>query len=235
MTIFARGAALIALAAAATAPTLAQSSDVARAGFLPPFEAITAIRSLGFDPAGAPRLRGPVYIVRAYDENIPVRVTVDARTGRVLTVTELFPGEDFSTPARVGSHPIPPGRVASVPGYRPPPGYGPPVDARPAAVTPSPNRAVAARTPTPRARPATAAVGDAVAPAAQATAPAKPEQATASVPPLTTGSIPESKPGKSIPAPVAPSAAKAGSSTDEPAGEHAAKQDTPMVPVAPLE
>ena len=56
---------------------------------LPPYEVVTIVRSMGFDPASRPVLRGPVWVVRAFDnQNVLVRVAVDARTGRVVNVAE---------------------------------------------------------------------------------------------------------------------------------------------------
>jgi hypothetical protein len=210
MTIFARAAALVALALVSS---VAQASDIGRTALIPPFEVYTIIRSMGFDPAGTPTLRGAVYIVRAFDDDdIPVRVTVDARSGRVITVTELTRADEYSAPARVGAYPRPPGRVPSVT-YRSAPTHGTPASP-PAVAAPSVRQsAVTPRTPTPRARP----------PQAKA--------------PETTASIPDTKPGtgKSIPAPVAPSAAPPSSSGSAPGADEPAKTDTPLVPVAPLE
>jgi hypothetical protein len=259
MTTFARVATLIALALTTSlASTAAWSSDIARAarvGLIPPFEVFTVLRSMGFEPAGSPMLRGGVYVVRAYDDDeIPVRVTLDARSGRVLTVTDIAQGDDFSTPGRMGALPMPPDDLPAQPEYRQPypPEYrtgarpAPNHAARPlpngasapgvAAAPPLPKKpAVAARTPTPKARPA---------------------ETASTAAPATTGAIREStKPGKSIPAPVARTAAKPASSSGSatasppaaapaaaappaatPAPEApAAKPETPMVPVAPLE
>jgi hypothetical protein len=261
MTTFARLAALIALAfTSSLSSTAAWSSDIARAariGLIPPFEVFTVLRSMNLEPAGSPMLRGAVYVVRAFDDDdIPVRVTVDARSGRVLTVTDIAQGDDFSTPGRMGALPMPPDDLPAQPEYRqdyPPeyrPGYGarsapgqaarpaPPTEPAPGVAAAPPRTkkpAVATRTPTPRARPAeTASTGA----------------------PATTGAIRDSsKPGKSIPAPVARSAAKAASSSGSSAASPAAaaapasppaaapateappapKTETPMVPVAPLE
>lgn len=199
----ARSAAL-ALALCATASTV-QASDIYGGAVIPPFEVVTAIRSMGLEPASNPVRRGPVYVIRAYEDGDPVRVTVDARSGRVLTVTEVIPGET----ARLGPAPMPPGSVPSVTYRTPPLDHAPPPAAAPPAVRQS---AVTPRTPTPRARPAQAAKSE----------------TTASIP---DGA---SKPGKSIPAPVAPSAALPSSSGAAPANETPAKTDTPLAPVAPL-
>jgi hypothetical protein len=247
MTRFARLAALVALALTPSfAPTAAFSSDIHRGGLIPPFEVFTVLRSLNLEPAGSPMLRGAVYIVRAVDDDDQlVRVTLDARSGRVLTVTDVVQGDDYSTPGRMGALPMPPGQVPAPPpeyrpdarpmvGARPGPNYAarPAPDYAPAPPTtaavppPAKKPAVAARPPTPRARPAD----------------------TASTTPAATGVIREStKPGKSIPAPVArtaatpssssgsaaPEAAPAAPTTETPAA--APKAETPMVPVAPLE
>lgn len=226
MSVFARIVATVALALTGSlAASAAFASDIYGRAVVPAFEVNTIVRSMGFDPTGAPVLRGPVYVIRALDDDdIPLRITVDARSGRVLTVTELAPDDPYNTPGRIGSYPIPPGRVASVPEYRPAPTYGAP---RPpnAAQAPVRQSAVAPRLPTPRARPAQTAA------------------------PETTASIPNASttPGKSIPAPVARSAAAPATSAPAPANASeaapkaaapnaaAAKTETLMVPVAPLE
>lgn len=228
MSAFARIAAIATLTlTGALASSATFASDIYGGAVLPAFEVNTIVRSMGFDPTGAPVRRGPVYVIRALDDDdIPLRITVDARSGRVLAVTELAPDDPFNAPGRIGSYPIPPGRVASVPEYRPAPTYGTP---RPPSAAPAPVRqsAVTPRTPSPRSRPAQAAA------------------------PETTASIPSASttPGKSIPAPVARSAATTATSAAAPsnAGEAApaaskavapavaAKTETPMVPVAPLE
>ena len=61
---------------------------------MPPYEVLTIVRSMGFDPMSRPVLRGPVYVVRALDDDdIPVRVAIDARSGQVVRVTESGPND----------------------------------------------------------------------------------------------------------------------------------------------
>jgi hypothetical protein len=217
MTIFARMVGLFALALTSSFASLTQASDVAGYPVIPAFEVNTIIRSMGFDPTGAPVRRGPVYVIRAIDDDdIAVRITVDARSGRVLTVTELAANDPYNTPGRFGSVPMPPAQVPAVT-YRAAPTDGAPAQpAQPPAAAPPAVRqsAVTPRIPTPRARP----------PQAKA--------------PESTASIPDTKPGtgKSIPAPVAPSAAPPSSSGSAPAAvEATTKTETVFVPVAPLE
>jgi hypothetical protein len=58
-------------------------------GLLPPSEAMAVVRGMGFDPLYRPVLYGSSYIVRALDDrDIPVRVIVDARSGKVLAVRQ---------------------------------------------------------------------------------------------------------------------------------------------------
>lgn len=223
-------------------------------GALPPYEVATIIRSMGFNPQSRPVLRGRVYVIHAVDDHgIPLRVAVDARSGRVVRVVERVAGAGYGAlpPDRYGAYPVPP---SAVPGETfetpddeadlddPPPVYRAPGNSaypRPiypqSSAQPPGSRAprVAARTPpaapTPRARPPVAST----APGGQASPEAaKPQPAS----PVTTSSIEDSgRPGKSVPAPVA-------SRKTLPAEAPAAKPDAPtktdelkLVPVAPLE
>lgn len=101
------------LGAAAWPP--AHAEPIAPAPFvagLPPYEILTIIRSTGFEPVGRPIRRPGVYVVRAVDPyDQAVDLTVDARTGRILTVRR-----------RVG--PAMPAYAPAMPGYGPPPRYG---------------------------------------------------------------------------------------------------------------
>ena len=83
-------AAFVSLGAAS--PAAAQYQAPPYGAALPPFEVMTIIRSMGFDPISRPVLRGPVYVVQALDdEGISVRVLVDAQRGNVVRVTESRP------------------------------------------------------------------------------------------------------------------------------------------------
>jgi hypothetical protein len=189
--------------------TVHRVSDIndPRYGALPPFEVLTIVRSMGFDPQSQPVLRGRVYIVRAFDDqDIPVRVAVDAHSGRVLRVAERVAGR-FGQPVdedSYGAYPVPPSALPNGVPYREQP-YGGPLyrgsDATtysPAPYPPPPSvapRTVAPRTvaprlaartpaatPTPRAKPQepkAAAVTKPAAPASAAPA------ATASTTPVT--------------------------------------------------
>jgi hypothetical protein len=54
-------------------------------GVISPGEVIAAARSLGLQPVSEPRLRGPVWIVRAIArDGTMIRVAVDSRSGRVI-------------------------------------------------------------------------------------------------------------------------------------------------------
>src|SRR5262245_37774345 len=101
----------------------AQYRPVPYGATLPPFEVVTIIRSMGFNPMGKPMLRGPVYAIQALDDDgIPVRVLVDAYRGNVVRVTESRPGSVYAgLPPEAGFGPrrsppetVPPGAV-----YRP--------------------------------------------------------------------------------------------------------------------
>jgi hypothetical protein len=226
-------AAIVSLGAAT--PALAQyRAPPAYSGTLPPYEVLTIIRSMGFDPVGRPVLRGPVYVIQALDDvSIPVRVVVDARSGNVVRVTESRPQTAYMGvapeagfgPRRLPPETVPPGAV-----------YHPYEDdlAPPAAQAPLPPRPkVAARTPLPR--------------------PAPPQSKASVTPPAISGTAavipdPNKTPGKSIPAPVGNKSATAADPTvtgsvgptpeSKPASPEAkASQEKPtvMVPVAPLE
>ena len=230
-------------------------------GMLPPYEVLTIVRSMGFETQGRPMLRGRVYIVHAIDnQDIPVRVAVDAASGRVVRVVERMPGAGYGSlpPDRYGAYPVPQAPVPGgtiyeesdgrapdyrspdyrAPEYRQPNAYPRPIypqssTQRPAAQSPR----VAARnpsaTPTPKTRPPQAA------PAPQATNP-QPQGSTTQ--PAATSSLENNgRPGVSIPAPVA--ARKIATPPEEPAAKPAtpAPSDTAkpadpaLVPVAPLE
>jgi len=72
-----------------------------RANVLPPHEVATIVRSTGIEPTGRPALQGTVYVVHGFDaSDEPVRVVVDARSGRVLSARPIV------TTAR--QYPLPP-------------------------------------------------------------------------------------------------------------------------------
>jgi hypothetical protein len=219
----------------ASAPALAQYNAPPPYGaVLPPFEVVTIIRSMGFDPVSRPVLRGPVYVVQALDDvSIPVRVIVDARSGNVVRVTEsprtaymgVAPDAGFG-PRRLPPETVPPGAV-----YRP---YDDDLAPPAAQAPPPPKPKVAVRTPLPR--------------------PAPPQSKAAVTPPAISGTAavipdPNKTPGKSIPAPVANKAATAvdpaitgsvGTTTPEsksasPEAKASQEKPTVMAPVAPLE
>jgi hypothetical protein len=184
--------------------TVHRVSDIndPRYGALPPFEALTIVRSMGFDPQSQPVLRGRVYIVRAIDDqDIPVRVAIDAHSGRVLRVAERVAGR-FGQPVdedSYGAYPVPPSALPNGVPYREQPYGGPlyrgsdattyspaPYPPPPSAAPPTVAPRLAARTlaavPTPRAKPQepkAAAVTKPAAPASAAPA------ATASTTPVT--------------------------------------------------
>jgi hypothetical protein len=137
--------------------TVHRVSDIngPRYGALPPFEVLTIVRSMGFDPQSQPVLRGRVYIVRAFDDqDIPVRVAVDAHSGRVLRVAERVAGR-FGQPVdedSYGAYPVPPSPLPNGQVYREPE-YGGPVYRGSDATTYSPAPyapSVAPRTAAPR-------------------------------------------------------------------------------------
>ena len=98
-----------------------------------PGQVLARVQSLGLRPVSEPRLRGPVWVVRAVGrEGTLVRVLVDAETGRVVNMVAI----DQPYPPRLASDaPVSEGPWVPMrgPGYDdglPPPrvggGYGPP-------------------------------------------------------------------------------------------------------------
>lgn len=97
-----------------------------------PGQVLARVQSLGLRPVSEPRLRGPVWVVRAVGrEGTLVRVLVDAGTGRVVNIVAI----DQPYPPRLASGgPVSEGLWVPMrgPGYGndlPPPsagGYGPP-------------------------------------------------------------------------------------------------------------
>ena len=242
--------------------TVQRVSDIndPRYGALPPFEVMTIVRSMGFEPQSQPVLRGPVYVVRAFDDqDVPVRVAVDARSGRVVNVVERGAGrfgQVVDEERYGGGYPVPPRAVPYGSVYREPE-YGGPIYRGSDATTYSPApyapsvapRAAAPRVasrapaaaPTPRAKPETRAVTAAPAkPAATASipAPTAPQGAApAARPTATTSALIQDagRPGVSIPAPVARKPAEATAAKPVQPEASSPKPDTTLVPVAPLE
>ncbi len=86
-------------------------------GMLAPAEIIVEVRRAGFEPISRPVLRGPVYVLIALDESdSDVKLTVDARSGRVLWVSDAIGaryGGYYGYPAwpRYGRPPVPPADI----------------------------------------------------------------------------------------------------------------------------
>jgi hypothetical protein len=126
------GSALVIFVAVAAALGLAQSESVAQdltrpaaggwatGGMLAPADIIIAARRAGFEPISRPVQRGPVYVLFALDDgDVDVKLTVDARSGRVLWVRDVI-GPRYSGyygyPAlpRYGRPPLPPGDIPDI-------------------------------------------------------------------------------------------------------------------------
>ncbi len=193
---------------------------------MPPYEVLTIIRSIGLDPASRPMLRGPVYVIRAFDQDdIPLRVMVNARSGRIVSVIEVPPVAGYAA-AGYGEYPRPPGGIGLGGAYPAAPRYP-----RDAAAPPQ----AAKRTPVPRAKPQeSSAKADTNATTMPAAAPIK----------RPTSYLPKDAsqvPGRSIPAPVAARTANPGETAHNPSAGSAptpvdkAKTATELVPVAPLD
>lgn len=90
---------------AAAVPAGAQNPADAATRALPPVEILASVRSAGFNPVSRPVQRGPVYLLFATDRYFfDVRLTVDARSGRVLTATRLA-GASHGGPVYEGALP----------------------------------------------------------------------------------------------------------------------------------
>jgi hypothetical protein len=93
--IGALGSALVALVAGAAALALAPSNGVAQGGSttlrtLAPSEIMMEVRRAGFEPISRPVQRGSVYVVVALDgDDLDVRLTIDAHSGRLLWVADV--------------------------------------------------------------------------------------------------------------------------------------------------
>ncbi len=214
------GSALVIFVAAPAVLALAPSSAVAQGltrpvagsgatvGMLAPSEIIIEVRRAGFEPISRPVQRGPVYVLLAFDDgDVDVKLTVDARSGRVLWVSDVIReryGGHYGYPAlpRYGRPPVPPADIPNIgPGrnnFRP--------DRATTFVRPS--------APLPRTRPADL-IGGAPKESAPPVAPSLPSPASGG-----------GKGGGNVAAPVHPDVAPAAKSLPAP---------PTRVPVAPLE
>jgi hypothetical protein len=123
VVIFVAAALVLALTqsnAGAQAITVPPAS--ATAGTLSPPEIVAQVRRAGFDPVSRPVQRGNVYVLFALDPDyLDVRLTVDARSGRVLWVTDVG-GRRYGDSAYYGYRvfsreerpPIPPGDIPNI-------------------------------------------------------------------------------------------------------------------------
>jgi len=86
VAIFVAASPVLALAQSSY-PTMPVAGALTTAGALSPWEIAAAVRRAGFHPISRPVQRGHVYLLRAVDQdNVDVRLTVDAGTGRVLWI-----------------------------------------------------------------------------------------------------------------------------------------------------
>jgi len=87
---------------------------------LPPYEIVAIVRSTGLEPVSRPVRHGQIYALHAVDPaGHPVRVTVDSRLGRIMSVTPAAHAR-FAAPALPPPYARPPAGIAAVPD-----GYGP--------------------------------------------------------------------------------------------------------------
>jgi hypothetical protein len=115
------GAVLLALGLAGTGPAFAQVVPIYPAATaLPPYEIVAIVRSTGLEPLSRPVRHGPNYLLHAVDPaGHPVRVVVDARLGRIVSVA-LTAHARFRAPVAPAPYGRPPAAIAMVPD-----GYGP--------------------------------------------------------------------------------------------------------------
>jgi hypothetical protein len=154
---------LSALASFAQSPPNASSSPSSTPlrGFVPPYEILRTLRAAGFEPLAPPLREGTTYVVRAIDfRGVPMRVSVDARSGAIRDANRIVSGPGLYGPYVPGPYaPVYYGRIAT-PSYPPPgddieSGYGrPALGARPE-LSPSDRRSSGVNlVPLPRPRPA---------------------------------------------------------------------------------
>lgn len=90
------GLALVAALSQADANGRRQYAEPSAAsGVVPRDEILTTLRNIGLDPIGRPVLRGPYYVLHAYDPSgTEMRVVADAQFGDVLSVdpTDIWSG-----------------------------------------------------------------------------------------------------------------------------------------------
>jgi hypothetical protein len=105
------------------------SSPAPLRGFVPPYEILRTVRAAGFEPLAPPLREGTTYVVRAIDfRGIPMRVSVDARSGAIRDANRIVSGPGLYGPYVPGPYaPVYYGRIAT-PSYPPgddiEPGYG---------------------------------------------------------------------------------------------------------------
>ncbi len=205
------GLAAMSLAAFLPVPAAAQE--------LPPYEAVTIIRSMGLDPLGPAVRRGSAYILRALDGyGREVSVTLDARQGRILSVRPVVPVAapygppppaaypSYGRPRYAPPPPYPDEEIEIDSEYEPIPPGGPRVIYAPRAFSNFPRPPVqvpGAKVPAAQAKPTSQTASTPLpkpAPRAMAAAPAEPGSSE-----LTTGSVSDpAKPAETSPAPAIP-------------------------------
>lgn len=225
-------AAVIGLAVTVPASAQTYGLDPPAVAAMPPAEIVTIVRAMGFLPISRPVLRGNVYILRAADDDdLPVRVMVDARTGEVVAVNSArllgprYGGlpDEFDDPV---GRAVPYGRVSATSTHVTQPG----LSARSASLPPakpiakSPDRSMSKSASTPPTKPAAKPpIQSEAAVAAAKEMPAKPTAATPA--PVV------AKSGAPLPAQWSD---KAASDTAKPDATAQKPQQSEPVPVSPL-
>lgn len=179
----------------ALAPSNGAAQDISRAvagglaarPTLAPPQIMMEVRRAGFEPISRPVQRGAVYVLSALDgDDIDVRLTVDARSGRLLSVANVSTARYgdyyyyYGYPAwlRRAGPPVPPADIPSI---------GPDMNNF------RPDRTAVRRSPPlPRTRPGelTSAANKQSAMPAEATAPAAPDVAPAAKPAVAPTMVP---------------------------------------------
>jgi hypothetical protein len=94
--IVANSLAVAALGALQILPAPAQTPG---ADAMPPYEIVTAVRSMGLNPLGRPARQGPYYVLRAIDmRGVEMRVIADSQFGDILSIQPVRQPASYNAP-----------------------------------------------------------------------------------------------------------------------------------------
>ena len=84
---------------AAAEPARPRMAQEAGADAMPPYEIVTAVRSMGFTPVGRPARQGPYYVLHAVDaRGVDMRVVADAQFGDILSIQPVRQPANYGAP-----------------------------------------------------------------------------------------------------------------------------------------